>query len=255
MDFAKWHALGNAYLLVQRSLAGTMTAARVRRLCDGDVGIGSDGLLEVVRRDGPFAEIVIWNPDGSTAEMSGNGVRIAATWLARAAGAAEVSIETAGRVVHATMLDETLSELDIGEVSVASPEWIDVDGRRIELTTVSVGNPHAVIRLDSATREDLLRLGPLVETHERFPHRTNVQLVEPVEPHILRVLVWERGAGETTSSGSSSTAAAAAAIARGWCSSPVTARLPGGDLEVSFDGTRARLVGPAEEICVGDTSL
>ena len=112
-----------------------------------------------------------------------------------------------------------------------------------------------MIRLDGATRDDLLRLGPAVERHDRFPARTNVQLVEPVGPNELRVLVWERGAGETAASGSSATAAAAVAVARGWCGSPVTVHMPGGDLFVTFAGDHASLLGPAEEVCRGETTL
>lgn len=255
MRFWKWHALGNAYIVVEQPDAGLLAPERVRRICDGDVGIGSDGILEVQSSVRDRVELTIWNPDGSIAEMSGNGVRIAALWLAQRGGHPSVTVVTGGREIHARMLGGADAELDVGEVEVGEPESMVVGGVDLELTAASVGNPHAVIRLDGATRADLLRLGPLVETHERFPARTNVQLVEPVGPNELRVLVWERGAGETASSGSSSTAAAAVAVARGWCVSPVTVHLPGGDLVVTLAGTRATLLGPAEEICEGVTAL
>jgi diaminopimelate epimerase len=254
MRFSKWHALGNAYLVVEQPDAGRLDAGRVTRLCDPDSGPGSDGVLEVVRQEDASAEIVIWNPDGSIAELSGNGVRIAARWLAQRTGASEVTVTTAGRSVRVRMLGDLLAESDMGEVDVGETETLDVGGP-VELTTVSVGNPHAVVRLDDATRDDLLRLGPALETHPRFPDRTNVQLVEPLGEHDLRVLVWERGAGETQSSGSSSVAAAAVAIARGWCRSPVTAHLPGGALSVTVAGRRATLVGPAVELAEGETEL
>ena len=254
MRFSKWHALGNSYLVVERAEAGEMTPERVRRLCDVDTGIGSDGVLEVVSRSSSRAEVVIWNPDGSVAEMSGNGVRIAARWLAEEAGSREVTIVTAGRETVATMLDGVEARIDVGAVAVGAPETIEA-GERVELVTASVGNPHAVIRLQAPTRDDLLRLGPAIETHVRFPGRTNVQLVRVVGRHDLDVLVWERGAGETRSSGSSSVAAAAVAVARGWCDSPVIVHLPGGELVVELDGERATLIGPAERICVGETGL
>jgi diaminopimelate epimerase len=187
--------------------------------------------------------------------MSGNGVRIAARWLAELSGLHEVVVTTAGRAVHARMLGGVDAEIDVGEVIVSDPETIVAASRTVDVTTASVGNPHAVVRLDSATRSDLLELGPAIETHERFPRRTNVQLVEPVGPNELRVLVWERGAGETPSSGSSATAAAAVAVAREWCFSPVTVHLPGGDLVVTLGGGHASLLGPAEEICTGETRL
>ena len=138
--------------------------------------------------------------------------------------------------------------MDMGEVEVGETEAIDVGGETVELTPVSVGNPHAVIRRDP-DRDELLRLGPLVERNERFPERTNVQLVRIDGAHDLAVGVWERGAGETLSSGTSSVAAAAAAVANGWCESPVTVHLAGGDLRVELEGGRARLTGPAQEIC------
>ena len=251
MQFSKWHALGNSYLVVEQPDAGPLTALRARRLCSIATGIGSDGVLEVTRRDGSHAVVTIWNPDGSVAEMSGNGMRIAARWLASETGATEVTIETAGRLVSARMLNALDTETDVGEVTVGEPEVVD----GVELTTASLGNPHAVIRLDDPTRDDLLRLGPLLETHVRFPERTNVQLVRVDGRHDLSVLVWERGAGETSASGSSSVAAAAVAVERGWCDSPVTVHLPGGDLEVRIADGRASLTGPAERVAWGATIL
>ena len=251
LKYSKWHALGNSYLVVEQPDAGLLTPARVQRLCSVETGIGSDGVLEVTHRDGAHAVVTIWNPDGSTAEMSGNGVRIAARWLAAETGLTDVAIETAGRVVAARMLNTLDTDTDVGQFTVAESEL--VDGR--EVTTVSVGNPHAVIRLDDPTRADLLRLGPLVETHARFPERTNVQLVRVDGRHDLMVLVWERGAGETSASGSSSVAAAAVAVERGWCDSPVTAHLPGGDLDVRIADGRASLTGPAERVASGTTTL
>jgi diaminopimelate epimerase len=255
VEFSKWHALGNAYLVVERDASRPLEPERVRRLCDGATGIGSDGVLEVVEVVGSRATIVIWNPDGSLAEMSGNGVRIAARWLAARTGSHEVSIVVGARTVHARMLWEPEAEIDVGEVDVGAEEELQVADERLTFTPVSVGNPHAVVRLDGATRDDLLRLGPVLETHARFPARTNVQLVEPIGVNELRVLVWERGAGETPSSGSSATAAAAVAVARDWCLSPVTVHLPGGDLVVTLAGTSATLLGPAEQICTGETAL
>ena len=177
MKLSKWHGLGNDYLLVERDeLAAPLTPEQVRRICDYHFGVGSDGILEVVSADGDRAELVIWNPDGSTAELSGNGTRIAARWLARRSGADEVRIVVGPREVVATMRDGAEVEMDMGAVEVGETETIRVNGEDVELTPVSVGNPHAVIRRDP-DRAELLRLGPLVEAHERFPQRTNVQLV------------------------------------------------------------------------------
>ena len=248
MRFSKWHGLGNDYLLVERAeLAVPLTPERVRRICDYHFGVGSDGILEVVSANGAEAEVIIWNPDGSTAELSGNGTRIAARWLARRSGEEAVRIRVGPREVAARLRGREV-ELDVGEVEVGEPETIDVAGEQVELTPVSVGNPHAVIRREP-DREEVRRLGPLVENHGRFPDRTNVQLVRVDGPHGVTIGVWERGAGETLSSGTSSVAAAAAAVVRGWCESPVLVHLVGGDLRVELDGGRAVLTGPAEEIC------
>ena len=249
MRLSKWHGLGNDYLLVERAeLAVPLTSERVQRLCDYHFGVGSDGVLEVVAVDGDSAEVVIWNPDGSTAELSGNGTRIAARWLSRRSGTEAVRIVVGPREVRARMRAGAEVELEVGAVEVGRPERLPLPEEEIELTPVSVGNPHAVIRREP-DRAELLRLGPLVEKHDRFPERTNVQLVRVDGPHELTVGVWERGAGETLSSGTSSVAASAAAIANGWCQSPVTVHLAGGDLTVELEAGEARLTGPAEEIC------
>ncbi len=255
MRFSKWHALGNSYLVVERAEAGELTSDRVRRLCDGSIGIGADGVLEVLVVDGPRAEVIVWNPDGSQAEFSGNGTRIAARWLAERARAQEVTIAVDGRESAARMLEGDVIETDVGAVEVGELETLDVHGNPVELTAVSVGNPHAVVRCEEPAREVLLRLGPLIETHPRFPGRTNVQLACVEGQHAVRALVWERGAGETSASGSSAVAVAATAVARGWCESPVTVHMPGGDLQVRLRNGWATLVGPAECVFVGETNL
>jgi diaminopimelate epimerase len=255
MQFSKWHGLGNDYLLVERAeLAFELTPERVRKLCDYHFGVGSDGIVEVTSAGRDQAEVVIWNPDGSTAELSGNGTRIAARWLARRNGAQEVRIRVGPREVAAVMRGGTEVEMAVGAVEVGDAETIEVAGESIELVPVSVGNPHAVIRREPV-RDELLRLGPLVERHRRFPERTNVQLVRVDGPHEATVAVWERGAGETLSSGTSAVAVAAAAVHHAWCESPVTVHLAGGDLFVTLDESlHARLSGPAEEIFRGELS-
>ena len=248
MRFSKWHALGNSYLVVEEG----MNAERARRVCDVRYGIGSDGVVEVVSTNGAEAKIVIWNPDGSVAEFSGNGSRIAAAWLAARAATSEVTIAVGRRSYPAAIRADGTVAMSVRGVEVGATETIELEGERVELTTVSVGNPHAVVR-SNADRTELLRLGPQLETHERFPERTNVQLVRVDARNALTVLVWERGAGETSASGSSAVAAAAAAVTNGWCESPVTIRMPGGELTVELDDeARVTLVGPAEEICVGE---
>jgi diaminopimelate epimerase len=252
MRFSKWHALGNTYLVVERGdLSAPLTSDEARGLCDPHYGVGADGVLEIADVHGPEADVVVWNPDGSRAELSGNGARIAALWLARRSDAATLLLRLGDRTVPA-LVEGDVVEVDLGTVDVGRPEPLEVGAERIEFVPVSVGNPHAVIRREP-TREDLLRLGPLVETHERFPERTNVQLARPDGEGDLTVLVWERGAGETTSSGSSASAAAAAAVVHGWCRSPVRVHLPGGVLVVDLRDGHAILSGPAVEIFRGET--
>ena len=235
MTSSKWQALGNVYLLVEQAEA--LTPDRARALAHD-----TDGVLEVKGTD-----VTVWNPDGSTAELSGNGARIAAAWLARKTGVKDVSLRVGERDLTASV-DGDMVVLDVGPVEVGEAELIDVGGEQVELTPVSVGNPHAVVRRDPE-RKELLRLGPLLERHPRFPNRTNVQLVRVDGPHDLTVGVWERGAGETLASGTSSVAAAAAAIAHGWCESPVHVHLPGGKLRVELDEHgEARLTGPVVQL-------
>jgi diaminopimelate epimerase len=228
MRSSKWHALGNVYLLVEQAEPLTPEHAR-------ELSRDTDGVLEI---DG--SQVTVWNPDGSIAEMSGNGARIAAAWLARETGSREVALRVGERDLNATVDGENVT-LDIGAVDVGDPEAID----GLHFTPVSVGNPHAVVRHDPG---DIRRLGPLLENHRRFPNRTNVQLVRVDGEHDLTVAVWERGAGETTASGSSAVAAAAAAIRNGWCTSPVTVHMAGGDLYVEIADGHARLTGPAVEL-------
>jgi diaminopimelate epimerase len=234
MTSSKWHGLGNSYLLLEQAELSPAQATELSREHD------TDGVLQVVARTDNSADVVIWNPDGSTAEISGNGTRIAARWLALETGAAEVTIRTgAGREVHARMLEPPLVETDLGPVEAGPLEVVD----GIELTPVSVGNPHAVVRGDPA---DARRLGPRLEVHPRFPNRTNVQFVRVDGTHEITIGIWERGAGATSASGSSAAAAAAAAVARGWCESPVTVHMEGGDLIVRRENGHAVVVGPAE---------
>jgi len=227
MRSSRWDAHGNVYLVTEESL----TPERVR----AEVG-DTDGILEVFRSGDDWLEIAIWNPDGSRAEMSGNGTRIAARWLAERTGADTVTVQVGPREVRAVMLDGPLVEQDMGEPVVGAPE----EAAGIRFTPVDVGNPHAVVDGDPA---DLPRIGPVLEVHPRFPQRTNVQVAQATVPGEIVARVWERGAGETAASGSSAVAVAAA-----FGGQTVRVRFPGGPLDVRFDGARAFLTGPAERV-------
>jgi diaminopimelate epimerase len=225
MRSSTWDALGNSYLVYE---GDRLAPERVRELV-GD----TDGILEVLATDDASAEIVIWNPDGSTAELSGNGTRIAACWLAGSTGATTVTIRVGPREMVARMLADGLVEQDMGPVEVTGPERIE----GLDVMRVSVGNPHAVVLGNPA---DVTRIGPLLETNPAFPKRTNVQVARVDGPATVTARVWERGVGETSASGTSAVAVAAATQGDG----EVLVRFPGGDLRVRLDRGRAWLVGP-----------
>ena len=182
-------------------------------------------------------EVAIWNPDGSLAELSGNGTRIAAAWLAAETGEAEIDVMVGDRVVHTRLLEDGLLEQDLGGVTVGPEETVD----GVSFVPVSVGNPHAVVLGDPSRIADL---GPLLETHARFPDRTNVQVARIEAPGEVTARVWERGVGETLSSGTSAVAVAAATHGEG----DVLVHFPGGDLRVRLEDGRATLYGSAERL-------
>ena len=222
MRSSRWHAHGNVYLVHEGDSSGIDPS-------------GTDGIVEVERRDGDDVYIAIVNPDRSRAEMSGNGARIAAAWLMEQTGNSHARVHVGPRVVAVRRLEDGLYESDMGTVEVGERETVE----GVELTTVSVGNPHAVVAGDP---EEIGRIGPLLETNPRFPERTNVQVARVDGPGEVTARVWERGVGETTASGSSAVAVAAATHAQG----EVLVHFPGGDLRVRLAGGRATLIGPAE---------
>ena len=227
MRSSRWQAQGNVYLVAEEPL----TADRVR----DEVG-DADGILELRDLGEDWLQIAVWNPDGSLAEMSGNGTRIAARWLSERTGAQSVTVWVGPREVKARMIGDGLVEQSLGPVVVGEPE--EVEG--IRFTPVDVGNPHAVVEGDPA---ELDRIGPLLETHPHFPNRTNVQVARQLDEHTIEARVWERGVGETGTSGTSAIAVAAALGA-----DSVTVRFPGGDLFVRVEGGEAQLTGPAERV-------
>lgn len=230
MRSSKWSAHGNIYLLVEDE---RLTPERAREL---SAQHQTDGVLEVVSVEGVEAEIVIWNPDGSRAELSGNGTRIAARWLADRSGAGEVRIRVGQRVTRARISGE-LVEQELGPVEVGPAERL----QGIEFVPVSVGNPHAVVEGDPAEIE---RIGPLLETNSRFPGRTNVQVGRPDGPGRVVARIWERGVGETSSSGTSAVAVAAALRGEG----ETDVSFPGGVVRVRIEGGQAHVTGPAERL-------
>ncbi len=231
MQCSTWRALGNAYVVVDAA-ADRLDGARA-----ADLAGTTDGVLEVLETAPNRIEIRIWNPDGSIAELSGNGTRIAAAWLADRTGARDLEVVVGSRVVRALIGADGVIEQDLGAVVVGERETVD----GIEVTPVSVGNPHAVVLGDP---DDVRILGPRLERHPRFPDRTNVQVARIERSGAVTARVWERGVGETASSGTGAVAVAAATHGDG----DVVVRFPGGDLRVRLVGGRATLYGTAERI-------
>jgi diaminopimelate epimerase len=223
MTSSRWQAHGNVYLVAETD----------EYSMDPDL----DGVLEVLEVNGDDIRIAIVNPDGSLAEMSGNGTRIAAAWLIDRTGSTVARVHVGPRSVEVRRVAQRLYESDLGEVEVGEREIVD----GIELTPVSIGNPHAVVVGDP---EQLPELGPLLETHPHFPNRTNVQIARVDAPGEVTARVWERGVGETSASGSSAVAVAAATHDDG----EVVVHFPGGDLHVRLHEGRATLTGPAEPL-------
>jgi diaminopimelate epimerase len=230
MRSSKWSAHGNIYLLVEDE---RLTPERARELSGQHE---TDGVLEVLSVEGSEAEIAIWNPDGSQAELSGNGTRIAARWLADRTGAEEVRIRVGELVTRARMSGE-LVEQELGRVEVGPPEQLE----GIEFVPVSIGNPHAVVEGNPA---EIDRIGPLLERHPHFPAGTNVQIARIDGPGRVTARVWERGVGETSSSGTSAVAVAAATHGEG----ETEVSFPGGTLRVTIAGDKASVTGPAERL-------
>lgn len=232
MQSSTWHALGNSYVVVERADIGPLDPTGASALARG-----ADGVLEVIAATDDRVEIVVWNPDGSQAELSGNGTRIAAAWLAARTGARDVEVAVGQRTVATRILDDGVIEQDMGEVEVSEPEVVD----GVTVTRVSVGNPHAVVVGDP---DSILTVGPRLENHARFPNRTNVQVARVDAPGEVTARVWERGVGETASSGTSAVAVAAATHGDG----DVVVHFPGGDLRVRLRGGRALLLGSTERV-------
>ena len=260
-EIAKYHALGNDYMVIDSETFGqTLTHDLIVRLCHRHLGVGSDGiLLRVAPTAGAEFALRIFNPDGSEAEKSGNGLRIFARFLYDCGYSRSTAfhIETLGGRVHAAL---TLEGDNVTGITVAMGQAqfdvvagaLPVQDETLTVTRLRVGNPHCVVfvpRLDVAA---LRRLGPQVESHAQFPQRINLQLVRIVDRNNIDILIWERGAGETTASGSSSCAAAAAARRHDWVDAHVTVHMPGGTLAVHVaDDFHIVMTGPATPVFRG----
>jgi diaminopimelate epimerase len=260
IDFVKYEALGNSYIVVDpaRSKLGEPDPKWISRICDSDWGIGADGVLwgPLALSSSTLPGLRIFNSDGSEAEKSGNGLRIFSQYL-KDTGLAkdDFRIECGGGVVEGCFLPSGLIEIEMGEAYLLGglvQESLEVAGRDFNVTLVNVGNPHCVVFGGFRDTAEIRELGTLFETHPRFPRRTNVQFVEVVSRDTLRMEIWERGSSYTLASGSSSCAAAFACFKRGLCESKLRVKMPGGDLQIeNLAGDRLKMTGPVTWIASG----
>jgi len=267
--FEKWQALGNDYVIVEaEELPWELSAERVRRLCDPHFGLGSDGVLLLSRSEDPglVAELRIFNPDGSEAELSGNGAREAILYLRRHGWTDEdvFTIGTAAGPVTPTITSERTCSVAMGRASTASKGFpsgppdgrgaLSAAGREWGFRHISIGNPQCAIEVGEGLEElDLGEIGPGIEGHELFPNRTNVSFYA-VDGSRVRARIFERGVGETLASGTGASGVAIAAFLDG-APSPIIVELDGGELEVEVSGDLdVRLSGWAESVCAGELS-
>ena len=271
MKFEKWNALGNDYAIVEAAaLPFDLSPERVRMLCAAHSGIGADGVLLLDRPTEPgfVASLRIFNPDGSEAELSGNGVREAVMYLRRSGWTEHDSfgIQTAAGEIRPRITGPTTCTVDMGRARLAANDYpsgsadgrgkLTADGRDYDFQFVSIGNPQCAIEMAEGLADlDLPAIGPALERHELFPNRTNVSFWRRDSDSEITARIFERGVGETMSSGTGATGAAVAAVQRG-LDSPVTVHLDGGDLEVEVgEDLHFNLTGWAVPVYAGELSL
>jgi diaminopimelate epimerase len=270
VKFEKWHALGNDYVIVEAArLPMELTPARVRRICAGHTGVFADGIVLLYQPDEPgyVARLRIFNPDGSEAELSGNGAREAILYLRRRGwtGADTFRVQTAAGEIRPTIMSERTCTVDMGRARVRSDDYpegasdgagdLTAAGRTWHFQHVQVGNPQCSIPVADEVELaglDLPAIGPGIERHPLFPNRTNVSWFHELAPGRIRARIFERGAGETLSSGTGAIGAAVTYVLRGG-SSPVTVVLDGGELEVEVGGDlEINLTGWAVPVFLGE---
>lgn len=270
MRFVKYHALGNDYLVFDPSHCDRLPDTQeIQLICHRNYGVGSDGILwgPIRESDGRF-RLRIFNPDGSEAEKSGNGIRIFSRylWDKNLVWTAPFPILTLGGQVQAEVAhDGRFVRVDMGRVSFCSVdipvlgeerevlnEEMTIEGQTFTYSAATIGNPHCVVLASEPTESLARRFGPFIETDERFPRKTNVQFMQVIDRNTIRIEIWERGAGYTLASGSSSSAAAAVARRLGMCDSEIVVRMPGGHLEITVsDDFKVAMNGPVTRVCEG----
>jgi diaminopimelate epimerase len=268
--FRKYHGLGNDYLVIDPNIHDIdLTPGNVRLICDRNFGIGSDGVLYGPVNIGDNLSVRIFNPDGSEAEKSGNGLRIFAKYLFenKYVDKKNFSIKTLGGIVEAYIENDeaNLIKINMGKITFLSTkipvrgkerevvnEELLVNGVKYKMTCLSIGNPHCVIQMDDVTEQKAKELGPKVENHDMFPNRINMQLLKVIDKTNIEIRVWERGAGYTLASGSSSCAAAGAAYKLGMVDNKINVKMPGGTLLVEIcDDNEIYLTGEVKGVFKG----
>ena len=275
ITFVKAHGLGNDYIVLNEADLGfSLTPEAIRLICHRHYGIGSDGILLLAEQQPPPFRLRIFNPDGSEAEKSGNGIRIFAKYLFEhdytreksfhietQGGLVRVEVEPQGdRVTQVTveMGGATFRSSQIpvkGEEREVVNEVLRLEGDRLPFTAVSVGNPHCVILVDQLEPDAIRHLGPQIEHHPIFPQRTNVQFAKVTSRDRVAILIWERGAGYTLASGTSACAVAAVCRRLSLVDDQVTIQMPGGELAVTIrPNWELTMRGPVSEVCTGTLS-
>jgi diaminopimelate epimerase len=266
-DFFKYHALGNDYIVIDPNLTSIpMTQKNIQRICNRHFGIGSDGILYGPILDNHQINLRIFNPDGSEAEKSGNGLRIFARYLQdlgyvnsdefqvwTVAGVNDIQIQNTNIQVNMGVpnFDSKLIPVSGRQREVIN-ETVTIEQEKLVINCVSIGNPHCIIVCDTLSKLKLQKLGPIIENSPLFPNRINVQFMKVIDRANINIMIWERGAGYTLASGSSSTAAASVARKIGLVDNYIKVKMPGGALDISFDVLgSAYMKGPVEGITKG----
>lgn len=274
-NFVKSHGLGNDYIVIDpEKISFGIDTESVKLICHRNYGVGSDGILLLTKSDQADFGLRILNPDGSEAEKSGNGIRIFSKFLYDYKYAANhtFTIETLGGIVKSDLEIKdgrvNLITVDMGKASFVSSEipvvgddrevvkeQIRVNGDILEITAVTVGNPHCVVFFEQLDENLIRKIGPLLENHEMFPNRINVQFAQVISPTEVNALIWERGAGYTLASGSSSCAVASACVKNGLTENKISVVMPGGTLNIEVaEDWELRMQGPAEQVFEGTFS-
>ena len=273
LDFTKMHGLGNDFIVFDAAEGRIPESGALRALADRHTGIGFDQalVLEPARRADTAAFYRIFNADGGEVEQCGNGARCVAALVARrlGRGPGELLLDSPAGLVHARLRDDGLVSVAMGVPNFApaalpfaapaeAPAYaLDAGGEMLEIGAVSIGNPHAVLRVASVAAAPVDRLGPRVENHQRFPRRTNVEFLEVVDRRHVRLRVHERGVGETQACGTGACGAVAVGRRRGWLDADVAVDVPGGRLGVEWrgDGEAIWLTGPTATVFEGHTDI